>query len=373
MTMPAKILLVDDDPDHLGIVECYTSSLGIPYRAVPSALDAVRYLREESYDLLLSDLVMPDMDGMELLRHAREHHPGVDVIVMTGFSKAYSYMDVIKAGAADFIAKPFQRDEFQAKVNRLFRERALLRELRLAKERAEVASKAKSDFINTISHEFRTPMNGIIGFTSILCGLELPGKPGEYARIISASAARLMKLISQLLDFSRLEAGEMDLEPRVFALPAFLDAIAPGLEQMAARKRLPLHITMDPDLPATKLYGDTTILSQILHHLVDNAVKFSERGAIGIEVACEEIPTPASIRLRFSVSDNGCGVSPEQMERIFAPFTQAEEYMTRRHEGAGIGLAICTKVARLLHGRIWGESCIGQGSTFSFTATLGLA
>ena len=370
--MNGKILLVDDDPDHLSLVERYASVLGIPFRAVTSAQDAVKCLEEETFDAMVTDMVMPGMDGMELLVHTKEHHPGVDVIVMTGFSKKYSYTEVIKAGATDFIAKPFPKDEFAAKLSRVFKERALLRDLRQAKEKAEVANMAKTEFLNTISHELRTPMNGIMGFTGLLCDMDLPEKPREFLKMISESANRLMGLINQLLDFSRLDAGGKDLHFSGFELQSFFDSIFPTLEHQTKAKGLPLRIAIGPGLTLKKVLGDSSVLAQILNHLVNNAVKFSERGEIKIEVLAYEEPTPDSILLQFSVTDNGCGVSQEQIEFIFAPFTQTEDYMTRRHEGVGLGLAICAKLVQLLDGRIWVESKIDRGSTFFFTARFGL-
>jgi len=372
MNMQQKILLVDDDPEHLGLVERYTASLGFSFVAVPSALDAMQCLLENTFDAMVTDMVMPVVDGMELLRHAREHYPGVDVIVMTGFSRNYSYVDVIKAGATDFIAKPFQKDEFEAKLSRLFNERALFRDLRQAKEKAEMASKAKTDFLNTISHELRTPMNGIIGFTGLLGDMGLPAKALDYLQMISQSADRLMRLINQILDFSRLDAGGEDLMPAEFALQEFFASISPDLELQAKTKGLPLRLTIDQELPQKKIFGDATVLAQIFSHLVDNAVKFSEQGEISIEVAVSEMTFQDSILLRFSVADQGCGLSGDQAAAIFDPFTQTEEYMTRKHEGLGLGLAICSKLVRLLNGRIWVESAPGQGAKFFFTASFGL-
>lgn len=367
-----QVLLVDDDPEHLSLVERYTSALGVGFVAVSSALDAMKCLQESTFDVIVTDMVMPVLDGIELLRYTRAHHPGVDVIVMTGFSKHYTYMDVIRAGATDFIAKPFQKDEFGAKLSRLFRERALFRDLLQAKERAEMVSKAKTDFLNTISHELRTPMNGIIGFTGLLSSMDLPEKSLEYLDMVSQSADRLMKLINQILDFSRLDAGREDLMPMEIALQKFFESISPDFEYRAKAKGLSLRVEIDQTLPPKKLFGDPTVLAQIFSHLVSNAVKFSEQGEITIEVVVSEMPAPDSILLQFSVSDNGCGLGQDQTGTIFEPFTQTEEYMTRKHGGLGLGLAICSKLVRLLNGRIWVESELGKGAKFFFTARFGL-
>jgi len=368
-----KILLVDDDPDHLALVGRYTESLGLSFRLAASGNEAVQLLREEAFGVVMTDMVMPGMDGMELLLHSRQEHPEVAVIVMTGFSKNYSYVDVIKAGASDFIVKPFKRDEYHAKLNRLFAERALLADLRQAKEKAELADKAKTELLHTISHEFRTPMNGIMGFTELLLDMELPKQQREFLEMIDESAKRLMDLLNQLLDFTRLASGGKDLHLEEFTLPSFFDAILPALEQKAKAKGLPLRLAIYHSLHDKVLFGDTMVLGQILNHLVDNAVKFSEQGEITIEVVAYEASLPDSILLQFNVTDTGCGIAEAHKEQIFAPFSQVEDYLTRRHEGAGLGLALCIKLVRLLSGRIWVESDEGYGSIFSFTARFSMA
>ena len=372
MTVKPKILLVDDDPDHLSLVERYTSALGLPFRATASAIEAVRHLQEESFDVMVTDMVMPDMDGMELLLHSREHHPGVDVIVMTGFSKKYSYVDVIKAGATDFIAKPFHKDEYEAKLSRLFRERALQADLFQAMKTAEAANKAKTDFLSIISHELRTPMNGVLGFTELLCEMDLPDKAHEFLGLVAESAARLMELINQMLGFSSLDAEAKDLHPTEFELQEFFDTLLPSLEKQALAKKLPLVLALDQSLKQKKVFTDHTVLSQILGHLLSNAIKFSEQGEIRIEVFAHEPHASEGLVLQFNITDHGCGVSREKQEVIFSPFTQAADYLTRRHEGLGLGLAICAKLVQLVNGRIWVESELGQGSTFCFTVRAGL-
>lgn len=372
MNPSKKILLVDDDLDYLALVERFTSALGYSFVAAPSALDAMKSLKNNTIEVMVTDLAMPTMDGMELLAYTKTHHPGVDVIVMTGYSKNYSYMDVIKAGASDFIAKPFNKDEYQAKLNRLFRERSLVADLRLATKKAGVASKAKSDFINVVSHELKTPMNAIIGFTRLLSTMEVTDNQREFLDIISVSSDSMMHLINQLLDFSMLDAGESDLQRAEFCLRTFFNNFSPSVEQLTSTKGISLQVAIDPNIPQEKLFGDSSILANILTHLISNAVKFSERGEIKVEVTVNKLLAADSIVLQFSVEDQGCGMQQDQIDYIYSPFTQVEEYTTRRHNGFGLGLAICSKLVKLLEGRIWADSDTTQGSTFFFTAKFGL-
>jgi len=202
-----KILIVDDDPDHLALVERYATAHGLPCISVNGGAEAMECLGKEKISVVVTDMVMPVMDGMELLITIKEKYPDISVVIMTGYSQQYSYVDVIQAGAADFIAKPFKKDEFVAKLNRIFRENNLIQELRQAKEKAEEGSRAKTTFLSTIGHELRTPMNGIIGFSEILADSDLPPEEKSYGKIISESAHHLMQMIEEILDYAESDGG----------------------------------------------------------------------------------------------------------------------------------------------------------------------
>ncbi len=365
-----KLLIVDDDHDHLSLVERYASSYGVQYKSAKNGAEAVECLKADDFSIVVTDMVMPEMDGMQLLKYTQKHHPGTDVIVMTGYSQHYSYIDVIKAGAADFILKPFKRDEFSAKLDRVFRERSLQKELRSAKEKAEAGSQAKTAFLCTIGHELITPMNGILGFTELLSDADLPPAEQQYVGMVAQSADRLMKLISQILDFSEIEAEKSDIKPSHFRLDSLFDDLFISTRPRAAEKGVQLNLVEGELESKMLLFGDKMGLTQILYNLVDNAIKFMDSGAIEIKVDGVGEPSDGKIELLFAIKDPGCGIEPDKQTTIFEPFTQAEEYMTRKHEGAGLGLAICAKLVSMMNGKIWVDSLLGKGSTFYFTVKM---
>ena len=367
------ILIVDDDPDHLYLMDHYVSSYGYQYKCVERGTEAIEHLQAGNVSVVVTDMVMPEMDGMELLKYTKKYYADIDVVVMTGYSSEYSYIDVIQAGATDFIKKPFKRYEFLAKLDRVFRERHLLRELRQAKEKAEAASTAKTNFMNLISHELKTPMNGILGFTQLLRNSDLPQNQREYVNMISESAGVLMNLINHLLDFSRIDAQKNDLKPSHFNLPKLFEEIFCSIEPKANAKGLPLKLVLEDSLSQKILFGDSAVLSQVLIDIIDNAVKFSDQGEIVIDVVSKEQLEAERLLIQFSISDHGCGMEQDKIASLFEPFIQAENYLTRKHGGAGLGLAICSNLVQLMNGDIWVESQLGEGSTFHFTADMKLA
>lgn len=395
-----SILAVDDQPENLLALEAIFENAAWKLVCARSGSEALRHLLDGEFAVILMDAQMPVMDGFETARAMRSRMKTrfTPIIFVTATHKDSFHEEIgYDIGAVDYIFKPIVPEVLRAKVSvfvELFRknkevsrqaeelavykteleqslaqQRLLIQELQEARDQAVDSSRFKSEFLANMSHEIRTPMNGILGMIEILLKSGLTDKQREFASTAKEAGRSLLAVINDILDFSKIEAGKLSLELVDFDAVQLVESIAELLSAQARQQSLSLLTFVDPSMTPV-LKGDPGRLRQIITNLAGNAIKFSEKGEVLIRAMVDAEGPGGLVRIKFSVTDRGIGLTEEEARQLFKPFVQSDLGSVRKYGGTGLGLSISKRLVELMGGEIGVISVKNHGSTFWFTVPL---
>ncbi|MGH7814078.1 MAG: response regulator [Candidatus Binataceae bacterium] len=369
---PVKVLLIEDNAGDARLVRLALSesrTADFKVSTAESLAHGLELLGADRFDAVLLDLSLPDCSPertVERIAAAAAHNP---IVVLTGLDDEQFGREVVKLGAQDYLVKgQFESRLLARAISYAIERKRTQDELARSRDAAIEASEMKSSFVANMSHEIRTPINAVIGMTRMLLDTALDSEQRDFAETAWSSARWLLSIIDDVLDFSKLSAGKLEVRVEEFSPAATIASVADLFSGRARRPEVEIVSSAAAGVPG-RLVGGASRIRQVLANLTGNAVKFTERGRISLEVRLES-ETAAEVTLCFTVSDTGPGIAPAAQRRIFDAFYQADASTTRRHGGTGLGLAVAAELVRLMDGRIGVASEPGRGSAFWFTVPL---
>jgi signal transduction histidine kinase len=376
--LSVKLLIVDDRRENLFALSSLLEDMNVDIFTCESGVDALNLMLDHEFALALIDVQMPEMNGFELAELIRgaERTKHVPIIFVTAANENSGFaFKGYESGAVDFLYKPIDSMVMRSKVQvfiELDQQKRLLRDqvdqLKVAKAAAEKANELKSAFLANMSHEIRTPLAAIIGFTDLIkVEHPQPEVQSEYLDIIERNGKVLVKLIDDILDLSKVESGHLELEYVRFSPEKLLQAVFELMNQLAQKKGLYLKMQLDGKIP-TEIVSDPTRLRQVLTNIIGNAIKFTEQGGVTVSITSLPKNMTEPARVSFKVTDTGIGMTEEQSSRLFQTFMQADNTMTRRFGGTGLGLILSKRLSRLMGGDVILQACKpNEGSCFEIS------
>ena len=380
MQETANVLVVDDEAGTRLTLSGILEDAGYRVLGAGNGNEALEMIKSNPFNVIITDIRLPDIGGMGILELAKEINPDMAVIMMTGYASIETAVNAVNEGAYAYFVKPVNMDEMKTTIINALRQQRLAREnkrlvddlqqsnklLFEANKQLTEATEAKSTFLAHMSHELRTPLNAIIGFSDLLLD-EVPGKINDEQKQclkdILNSGRNLLDLINDVLDLSKVEAGKMEPRLESLNLTEIVNKIVSTVKPMIDDNHHELTVDIGEDLP--RIHADRGQIRQVLLNLLSNAIKFTPDGG--------KLQLEASIKdgwCHISMVDNGIGIKKRDQVRIFEAFTQADTLPDGTRQGTGLGLALCKQLIEMGGGNIRAKSEFGKGSRFTFTVQL---